>query len=223
MRNGKALITRYRIGWLLLVALFVIAVVWLVVVSSPAPVAPGDVRSAVQVENPPAQTVQEGTRMLQRLKANMTELQLTVSAGEGQLRLRIWAAAARKDGSRYAIEDGLLQFEMENRDTLLLRVEDAVLQYDQRAELLAAALDSLWWLRTPSAGALRVNGSLTGLIVGTDQYFEATGLLWDQLSSQIRTSTVTYRAGGIEVDGERMCLDLVTGEITFEGPVEARV
>lgn len=223
MRNGKALITRYRISWLLVVGLFVIVVVWLVVVSSPSPVAPGDVRSAVESENPPAQRLKSDDEMLERLKANMTELELTVSAGEGQLRLRVWAAAAKKEGSRYEIDDGLLQFEMESRDTLLLRVEDGALEYSTHALQLARMLESLWWLDPPPTGVLWVNGALTGRIVGTDQYFEATGLIWDQFSGQIRTDTVEYRAGGVEVNGQCMCLDLLTGEINFEGAVEASV
>ena len=167
MRNGQALITRYRVRWLLLVALFVIVVAWLVVVSSPSPVAPGDVRSAVQSENPPAQRLKGEGEMLERLKADMTELQLTISAGEGQLRLRVWAAAAKKEGTRYEIDDGLLQFEMENRDTLLLRVEDGALEYSAHALQLARTLESLWWMKPPSTGVLEVNGALTGLIVGT--------------------------------------------------------
>ena len=221
MRNGQALITRYRVRWLLLVALFVIVVAWLVVVSSPSPVAPGDVRSAVQSENPPAQRLKGEGEMLERLKADMTELQLTISAGEGQLRLRVWAAAAKKEGTRYEIDDGLLQFEMENRDTLLLRVEDGALEYSAHALQLARTLESLWWMKPPSTGVLEVNGALTGLIVGTDQVVEATGLIWDQFSGQIRTDTVEYRAGGVEVSGQCMCLDLLTDEIYFEGAVEA--
>jgi hypothetical protein len=230
VRNGQALITRYRVRWLLLVALFVIVVAWLVVISRPAPVAPGDVRSAVHSENPPAQRLEGEEEMLERLKANMTELELTVSASEGQLRLRVWAAAARKDETRYEIDDGLLQFEMENRDTLLLRVEDALLTLDPRLTRMFSTLDSLWWMSTPVAGLLRVERSLTGIIIerrspgqeaGTNSYFEATGLLWDGIHGMINAGSVTYSAGDIEVNGQSMLLNLRTGEINFEGAVEA--
>jgi len=223
VRNGQALITRYRIGWLLLVGLFAIVVVWLVVLGSPPPVAPGDVRSAVESENPPAQRLKSEDQMLERLKADMTELELTISAGEGQLRLRVWAAAASKDGARYEIDDGLLQFEMESRDTLLLRVEDGALEYSAKALELARTLESLWWMRPPQTGVLWVNGARTGRSVGTEQHFETTGLVWDQFTGQIRTATVEYRAGGVAVSGQCMCLDLLTGEINFEGQVEASV
>jgi hypothetical protein len=117
--------------------------------------------------------------------------------------VRIWARQAEKNETGYAIEDGVLQFAMEERSTLMLHVEDATF--------------------TAATDIVELSGSLTGHVTGSDQYFEATKLTWKLDSTLVRTDKVVYRAPNIDVSGERMILDLASGEVRFEGQVEAGV
>jgi len=201
MGIGAGAITRYRIIWLAVVAAGVVVTLLIVFGRPFTPVALEDVKSAVREDNPTSQSYSE--EKFGQLVANMHELEMSLSSGSGDLRLRVWAEEAVKDKRSYAINNGALQFAMENRNTLLVRVEDARFAEEDQA--------------------VKVSGSLTGYITGSNQYFEAKQLSWDMSTNEVRTEKVTYIAPNIQVSGECMCLDMDTGNVRFEGTVEASV
>ncbi|MBN2081576.1 hypothetical protein JW859_05130 [bacterium] len=201
MVNGARAITRYRLIWLAIIVA-VVAVTLLAVFARPfTPVAIEDVKSAVREDNPPGKSYSE--EKFGQLVANMQELELSLSSGSGDLRLRVWAEQASKDKQTYQITNGALQFAMENHNTLLVRVEDAKFAAEEHA--------------------VSVSGSLTGYITGSNQYFEARRLSWDMNTNEVQTEKVMYIAPNIQVSGECMCLDMDTGNVRFEGTVEASV
>jgi hypothetical protein len=201
MRNGAGFITRYRITWLLMLAAVVAVTLVLVFSRSVPPVSIEDVKPSVYRANKPEPEYQE--ERFADLIIDMNELEISLSSSDGSLKVRIWAREAVKNQAGYAIADGVLQFAMEERSTLLLRVQDAVF--------------------TLATGEVNVSGSLVGHVTGSDQYFEAQKLSWFQDESLIHTDKVTYRAPSIDVSGERMTLDLETGVVRFEGAVKAGV
>ena len=201
MRNGAGLVTRYRITWLMLLVLAIAVTLLLIFGRSVTPVASTDVKPSIITKNQPEQQYEE--EPFADLIVNMTELELSLSSSDGALKVRIWARQAEKNQAGYAIADGVLQFAMEERSTLLLRV--------QNAEFAMAT------------GEVAVSGSLVGHITGSSLFFETQELIWRQDENRINTAKVTYRAPNIEVTGERMTLDLETGVVRFEGAVEAGV
>lgn len=201
MRNGAGLVTRYRITWIVMLALAIAVTLALVFCRSVIPVPMEDVKPSVQNAAQSEQQYEE--EPFADLIVNMTELELSLSSGDGSLKVRIWAREAEKNLTGYSISDGVLQFAMEERSTLMLRVQDAIF--------------------TLATGEVEVSGSLVGHITGSSQYFEAQKLTWRQDENLIHTAKVLYRAPSIEVSGEHMNLDLETGVVQFEGAVEAGV
>ena len=96
-----------------------------------------------------------------------------------------------------------MQFVTDNASTITLEVEDAVF--------------------TQEEGVARISGSIRGVITGSEQYFEASEVEWDQSGNELKTGLVTFRSPLFEVQGSEMAIDLLTGEIRFTGPVTAGV
>lgn len=134
------------------------------------------------------------------LKVGVSEAQLSLSSGDGQLKMRVWADQALKEGGQFSIDEGALQFTLQDHNTLLLRVSDA----DYRQE----------------SGVAHVSGTLIGSIEGTGQYFLAESLSWDQAQLYVTAEKVRYIGPHVDVTGEKMQIDLATGEVSFLGPVE---
>jgi len=204
LRQGR-FITVYRLTWLALVAVFCFAV-WLLLYVMPASPKFSEVRLAQMKligQDPsltPEQSIEEQAGPLQ-LEA--TGWELSLSNHEGDLLMRIWARKAVKEGDRFSIDEGALQFVTEGRNVLLMRVTDATYQREK--------------------DVARVSGTLVGEVTGTYQYFSATELAWDQGTNVVTTSSVRYVGPRIEVRGEEMSVDLRTGNVSFAGPVEAGV
>jgi lipopolysaccharide export system protein LptC len=211
--RGGGIVTRYRLGWLGLVVLAVAATLLLVFGRQVAPVPLEDVKPSIA---PPDRSVPEfQEKPFADLIVNMSELELSLSSSDGALKLRIWATKADKTERGYELEDGVLQFAMEERGTLVLRVQEATF--------------------TIATDTVELSGSLVGQIMSNDQaddrnrgldnyqYFEATKLIWNLNEDMVHTDKVVYRAPNIDVSGERMTLDLSTRVVTFEGKVEAGV
>jgi len=210
MRSGAGIVTSYRLTWLVLLALIVAATLWLALGRRVAPVAPADVKPSIAAPDDLAQQYQE--EPFADLIVNMTELELSLSSSDGSLKVRIWARRAEKNETGYAIEDGVLQFALEQRSALLLHVQDAVF--------------------TTATDTVEMSGSLVGHVTGSDQFFEATRLTCDlngtvtdtdEVVYLVYTDKVVYRAPNIDVSGERMILELPSGVVKFEGEVEAGV
>jgi hypothetical protein len=214
--SGAGIVTTYRLTWLVLLALVVAATVWLALGRRIVPVPANEVRPTIAAQEEPQQEYRQ--EPFADLIIEMNEIELSLSSREGSLKLRVWAREAEKNETGYAISDGVLQFAMEERSTLLLHVQDAS---------LATATDTVE-LSGSLVGHV-MDGSQTGEVqpdaddTGGDQYFEATRLTWNMNESVIRSDKVVYRAPSIDVSGERMILDLATGGIEFEGKVEAGV
>lgn len=160
----------------------------------------------VQTNEPGAQTSEpeksideqaEGMRM------NVNNAQITMSSGDGQMKMRMWAESGDKNGDVYGIDQGALQFALESRDTLILKVTDG--KFTQKKE------------------SAQVEGTLIGYIVGSQQFFSASTLTWDPNGRLVTATRVTFSSPHMEVTGDRMTINLETGEVRFEGPVEAGI
>ena len=184
---------------------FGLAVWWVVAVWLHGPrfteVKPEEVQStAVPAPNPPKQSIGESAGPL---KMDVNQAELSLSSGDGALKMRLWAAKANKLGDYFKIDEGTLQFTMKDRNTLLLKVSDAEYRRER--------------------GVATVSGTLIGSIVGTGQYFSADKLSWDQAGHTVSTETVRYVGPHVDVTGQKMRIDMDTGIVTFEGPVEAAI
>lgn len=151
-------------------------------------------------DSPQEQSVDEQAR---GLKVGLDEAQITLSSGDGQLKMRMWATKGEKEGATYKVKDGVLQFALENKDTLILKVSDAEYRVEQDIAY--------------------VKGTLTGYLVGSQQFFSAAELAWDQQGKAVTAKKVTYTGPHAVVSGEEMQVDLATGEVHFKGPVEAGI
>ena len=126
-----------------------------------------------------------------------------ITGPDGLTVMKLWVRKGTRDGSEFKLEKGTLELEMKNKSTLLLNVTDGLFASEE--------------------GSVRVEGSITGQIYGTDQFFEARRLVWMQDSNSVRTETVRYIGPFVDVTGDRMDFDVATGEITFDGPVTAGI
>lgn len=211
--RGGGIVTVYRLGWVGLLALAVVVTIWLAFGRQVALVAPEDVKPSIARSDEPEPEFRE--EPFAELTVDMYEPELSLSSDDGSLKLQIRAKQAEKNESGYALTDGVLQFAIEERSVLLLWVKDAA---------FTAATDTVV-----------LSGSLVGRITGSNQdgdqdsdqgnyqYFEATRLTWDRREPVVRTDKVVYRTKNIDVNGERMALNLRTGEVNLEGKVEAGV
>jgi len=179
------------------------------------PVPPEDVKPSIAPPDRSDIEIQE--EPFADLIVNMSELELSLSSSVGELKVLLLAHQAEKNETGYAIEDGKLQFAIEERSTLELRVQDATL----------TTSDGI-----TATDTLELSGYLVGHVTGSDQYFEATRLTCDlngvktdseDVVYYVYTDKVVYRAPSIDVSGERMILELPSGIVKFEGRVEASI
>ena len=129
--------------------------------------------------------------------------EFVIKSADGSLVMKVWADEALKNESRYSVREGVLQFVMDQRNTLLLKVSNASF--------------------SDESGIARVSGTIVGNIVGSEQFFSAENLTWDQSTEQVSASAVSFVGPSLEVMGERMVIELATGEVRFEGTVTAGV
>jgi len=200
MGTGLPLVTRYRLRWLLMLAVFIMVVLWVFSNFAQRYIPPIMVRSEVVAKNPPPQTWKE---LAGPLKVRAENLVLTLSSSDGSLHVRFWAEQAGKDGRNLSIENGAVEFIMENRNALELLVTNAGCQLE-------------------SCSAC-ISGTIRGRIAASGQYFEATELSWDQAAKMVYAKSVTYIANNFEVHGQSMQLNLRTGEVSFSEGVEVGV
>lgn len=205
MRQAPNWINAYRVFWLAAVLLFAISVYWVLFVRPRDPastrVKPEEVQSPViDQANPPEQSV---SKRPDPVNVDVNGASLTLSSSDGTLQMRVWADAAAKQGTNFEIKQGALQFLMANKDTLLMRLNDASM--------------------STVSNVVQVNGSIIGRLVNGGQYFSANKLRWDQSQKRVEVSEVRYIGPGVEVTGKSMSINLATGEVTFQGPVEAGI
>ena len=99
--------------------------------------------------------------------------------------------------------EGVLLFSLPDHDSLLLKLSDSRFSTE--------------------TGVVEISGTIIGEVLGTGQFFEAEQLHWRLDEKQITANKVVYRGPNIDVSGEKMTLNLATGEVTFAGLVEAGV
>jgi len=205
MRSRAPLLSVYWLFWAAVLLSFGLAVWWVVAVWLHGPkytqVKPEEVQSNVLPA--PDRSPQNIGETASPLKINVNQAELSLSSGDGQLKMRLWAAKANKIEDYLTIDEGVLQFTMKDHNTLLLRVTDA--EYRLNRSLAT------------------VTGTLIGSIEGTGQYFSADQLSWDQAEHTITTKTVRYVGPHVDVTGQQMSINMDTGVVTFEGPVEAAI
>jgi hypothetical protein len=205
MRSRAPLLSGYWLFWAAVLVAFGLAVWWVVAVWLHSPrfteVKPEEVQStAVPTPNPEPQNIGEAAGPL---KIDVNKAELSLSSGDGELKMRLWAAKASKIEDYFTIDEGTLQFTMKDHNTLLLRVTDAEYRRNR--------------------GVATVSGTLVGSIEGTGQYFSAEKLSWDQAGHTVTTETVRYVGPHVDVTGKQMRINMDTGVVTFEGPVEAAI
>jgi hypothetical protein len=205
VKSLGGLVNGYRIAWALGALLFMFGAWWLAV-RSPAgrifeKIEPGDVK----IKSLEGQRMQEptiegegGPRDIEVLGA-----EFVIKSADGSLVMHVWADEARKDEGRYSVREGVLQFVMDQKNTLILKVSNANF--------------------SDASGIARVSGTIVGHIVGSEQFFSAEDLTWDQSTEQVRATTVSFVGPSLEVKGERMVIELDTGEVRFDGTVTAGV
>lgn len=205
MRRIPNWINSYRLFWLVVVLLFGISIYWGLFIRPRDPASTRVRKEEVQLPvidqaNPPEQSV---SKRPNPVNVDVNGASLTLSSSDGKLQMRVWADKAAKQGTEYEIKQGALQFVMENRDTLLVRVNDASM--------------------STVSNMVTVSGSIIGRLVSGGQYFAAQKLKWDRDQKRVRVSEVRYIGPGVEVSGKSMSIDLATGEVNFQGPVEAGI
>ncbi len=205
MRNWRNLINPYRLAWLAVVLLFALAIYWVLFLRPRDPastrVRPEEVQSPVVDQgNPPEQ---QASKRPEPFRVDVSGASLALTSKDGTLSMRVWADEAFKHGTDYNIKEGALMFVLDNRDTMLVRVTDASM--------------------STVSNVATVSGTLVGQLVVGGQYFSARELKWNQETATVQVSEVRYVGPGVEVSGRKMYIDLATGEVRFEGPVEAGI
>jgi hypothetical protein len=201
----KSIFNTYRLFWLAVLLLLGGGTWWLLFISPQADiftqVVPEEVKSvALDDSNPPAESVgkDEGP-----IKVEISKATLTVASTDGELKMRVWADKAVKNAGVYKLQEGALEFALQNRETLLLRVSDAGFRVE--------------------ANTARVEGTIIGQIKQSNQFFSAEKLSWNLSSHSVRAERVRYVGPNIEVSGAAMTIDLATGVVEFDGPVQAGI
>jgi hypothetical protein len=158
-----------------------------------------EVRLATDEPDEPRE--QEARRPPEPSRIEVSDAELTIASADGYLKMHLWAKNVNKNGTTYDIADGVMRFQLENRDTLQLELSDA--RY------------------ATGDNSLHVQGELRGTIIEEQLQFTASSLSWDRRESKIHASEVWLRGPVVDVRGEDMVFDLVTGIISFNGPVSA--
>lgn len=205
MQERRSWINSYRLAWLAIVLLFALSIYWVLFLrprdAASTRVSPEDVQSPVVDQgNPPEQ---EASKRPEPFRVDVSGASLSLTSKDGTVQMRVWADEAFKHGTDYNIKEGALQFVLDNRDTLLVRVTDASM--------------------STVSNIATVSGSLIGQLVDGGQYFSARRLRWNQNEETVQVSEVRYVGPSVEVSGQTMIIDLATGEVQFQGPVEAGI
>lgn len=146
------------------------------------------------------ETIQE---RIGKVDFDVDGVDFSLSSMDGELILQLWAKKGAKEGKTFSLAEGVILFSFPERDSLLLKLSDSKF--------------------STQTDTVEISGTITGEVLGTGQFFEAQELHWRLDEKQITASKVIYRGPNIDVSGEQMTLNLATGEISFEGLVEAGV
>lgn len=191
--------------WLVVLLLFFAAVWWLLN-RARAPDSYTQVRpEEVKLESMPEEKARDLEDEMNENPLNIAiqDVQFSVRSDNGELVMNVYASEAEKDGSNYSLSEGVIQFQTEQGRELVLTVTDGLYEQDQ--------------------GVVRIRGDIIGAINESRQFFSADELTWTQSSNDLTATKVLYQAPSIEVSGESMLIDMDSGEVRFDGTVEANI
>ena len=151
-------------------------------------------------EDAPAATIDES---LSATDLTVRHSEFTVNNKDGTLSMKMVIEEGTKRRGLYGIREGSLQFTLSEKSTLLIGLNNATYSRE--------------------AGVVRVKGTLIGRIAEGGHYFKAEELSWDELEKRVSTKEVRYIGPGIDVTGKKMSIDMRTGEVTFDGPVDVGI
>jgi len=200
-------ISRYAAVWILAIAAFGGAVWWLIT-SAPGP----RITSSQLSSNPRAQASTPAASIDERLSATNVKIrksEFTVNSEDGSVKLRVLAAEGSKQRDVYNIRDGALEFSL-SKDGAANKQNVVVVHINNATY-------------SSSAGVVHVRGSLVGRIAAGGHTFSADELSWDEGQKKVTTSEVRYVGPNLDVSGKRMSVDLETGTVSFDGPVEVGI
>lgn len=190
----------YNLLWIALGCMFFGGIWWLIHHAPAAVIDPAALTSN-RTPDAPAATVDES---LGATDLALKGLSFSVTGGEdGRLKMELEAKEANKLRSLYTIREGSMQFFINDKNTLILGLNNA--SYSREA------------------GVVRVSGTLIGRIAEGGQYFKAEELSWDESQMKVSTKEVQYVGPNLEVSGRQMSIDMRTGEVAFDGPVEVGI
>lgn len=136
-------------------------------------------------------------------KLNVEDAEMTVASADGYLKMHLWADNVAKNGPEMSVKGGLMQFETDNDDTLLIELTEAKYRTDE--------------------DVLTITGELRGIVEREQLQFTARKVIWDQKASVVRAEEVELTGPVGVVVGKNMELDMLTGIIKFNGQVKARI
>ncbi len=208
---NTGLLNSYRVIWIMLILLFG-GLIWWFALRSPEALKvasefdasqikrPAPEQSAAQEDADAKATTFEDTAPKEIVLDNAD---FSITGQSGNVEMKLWVKTGTRDGNEFKLKEGTLQFQMKNHSTLLLNVTDG---------LFASGENSV-----------QVEGSITGQIYGTEQFFEAKRLIWQQDSNCIQTESVRYIGPFVDVTALGMQFDVESGEVKFDGPVTAGI
>jgi hypothetical protein len=203
MWQRRPIVTAYRVLWVILPALF-LAGIFYALFFMPADsrftrVDPAEVRLANEAPDEPRQ--QTPASPPEPSKVDVDSAEMTIASADGFLKMHLWADTLQKDGPLVKVTGGLMQFDTEHGDTLLLSLTDASYQMEQEV--------------------LHITGELRGVIKKEQLQFTAREVRWDRATSKIVAQQVELSGPVVNVTGDEMEFDMLTGILKFNGPVRA--
>jgi hypothetical protein len=204
----KGIINSYRLVWVFVLVLFGAAIWWFALRSPEASrhagtISSDQVKLVRDKEQDPVEEKPQNLLESAPKDIEVDDADVVIVGKDDAVGLKLWIKNGTRDGSTFKLVEGTIEFLKDNQTTVLLHVTDGSFASD--------------------AGQVRVMGSITGNIDGTNAYFEAKNLMWNQDSNLVEAHSVRYIGPYVDVTGERMLIDVKTGHVIFDGPVTAGI
>jgi hypothetical protein len=195
------------LAWSGVLLLFVGFVWWAIEKAPTKPIDPGDFTSKASVQGSQPEATIDQT--LSATDIETKNAKWTVNGDDGKITLVASVAEGVKSRSQYSITDGTLTF--------LLRSKQTGAQKEQVVINLANAE------YRKEEGLVTVRGTLHGTISAGGHQFLAEEMSWNQSRHEVTTRQISYRGPGVDVNGKQMSINLETGEVRFDGPVDVGI
>lgn len=206
MHQRRGRVTPYMLLWCGVLLLFAGGVWWAVQHAPTRPIDPDDFTSKASVHSDRAATIDE---TLSATDIETKNAEWTVNGDDGKITLIASVDEGVKKRSQYSITNGKLTF--------LLKSKQTGAQKEQVVIDLANAVYK------KEEGLVTVRGTLHGSISAGGHEFLAKEMNWNQSQHKVTTKEISYRGPGVDVSGKEMSIDLETGEVRFDGPVDVGI